>query len=269
MTRYSINLIKRFVSDLINCIRLIEKPFNAYGFLRSGHKPNIAYFNFENVRFIARKEDWLAIREVLINDEYSCIQHMFRGNDNPRILDLGANIGCFAMRIFNHCPGSQIVSVEAAEDTFQILESNQQKNSSFNWKVINLGVWGENGPLKLMRRGISMGHRVTNDIGEEIVQGISLLSLQKNIGWDQIDLIKMDIEGGEESVIPAALETLRNTRILIIEVHNDRIDSVPVMSVLRSIFSYHWQLNDRISSKPLYVMANESLDLGVDNIQLV
>lgn len=214
--------------------------------------------------FRARKEDWVAIREVLVADEYSCIDGLFSPDYAPRVLDLGANIGSFALRVFLRFPMAQVVSVEAASDTFQILEANKLANNSLHWQVLNNGVWRDDGPLTLMRRGISVGHRVVEGAGEDHVQGISLNTLLDGLGWDRVDLIKMDIEGGEEAVIPAAQDALRRTRVLIIEIHSDRIDPVPVLSVLRPIYSSYWQLNDRKSSKPLYLMTNESLDLGVD-----
>jgi FkbM family methyltransferase len=239
-------------------------PLQAYGYLRSGRNPQTGSFRMGPLRFQGRKEDWIAIREVLVEDEYSCIDRLFPRNASPCVLDLGANIGSFALRVFLHCPTAQVVSVEAASDTFQILKANKSANTSLNWEVLNNGVWRDDGPLTLMRRGISVGHRVVEGAGGDAVQGISLNTLLDRLGWDRVDLIKMDIEGGEEAVVPAARDVLHRTRVLIIEIHSDRIDPAPLRSALRSIYSHHWQLNDRKSSKPLYIMANEPLDLGGD-----
>ena len=85
---------------------------------------------------------------------------------------------------------------------------------------------------------------------------------QNNLESDSNLLLQMDIEGGEEVVIPAAIDVLRNTRFLIVEIHNDRIDSKPIISVLNSIYTYSWQLNDRESNKPLFIMTNEYIDFG-------
>jgi FkbM family methyltransferase len=242
----------------------MDNPLQAYGYLRSGRNPQTGSFHLGPLRFQGRKEDWLAIREVLVEDEYSCIDRLFPQNASPRVLDLGANIGSFALRVFLRCPAAQVVSVEAAEDTYQVLDANKRANASLSWEALNNGVWRDDGPLTLMRRGVSVGHRVIEGTGDDAVQGVSLNTLLGRLGWDHADLVKMDIEGGEEAVVPAALDVLRRTRFLIIEVHSDRIDPAPILSALRSIYSHHWQLNDRKSSKPLYIMANEPLDLGAD-----
>jgi len=262
MRRYNLSTIRRIISDLINCTLMIRNPYQAYGYLRSGMNPQIGEFKLGRLRFRARKEDWIAIREVLVEDEYLCVERLIPKNSEPRVLDLGANIGSFALRVFLLCPNAQVASVEAAEDTFQILKDNRLLNSRSNWRVLNYGVWRDDGPLTLMRRGISVGHRVIEGTGDDVIQGISIPTLLKKLGWDRVDLIKMDIEGGEEVVIPAALGVLQKTRLLIVEIHSDRIDAEPVISALQSIYEYQWQLNDRKSSKPLFVMAHEPLDLG-------
>jgi FkbM family methyltransferase len=262
MRRYNLPTIRRIISDLVNCTLMMRNPFHAYGYLRSGRNPQIGDFKIESLKFQARKEDWVAIREVLVEDEYLCMERLIPKNSGPRVLDLGANIGSFALRVFLHCPDAQVASVEAAEDTFKILQGNRHLNSGSDWHALNFGVWRDDGPLTLMRRGISVGHRVIEGAGDDVVQGISIPTLLGKLGWDQVDLIKMDIEGGEEAVIPAALDVLRKTRFLIVEIHSDRIDADPVISALQSIYAYQWQLNDRKSSKPLFVMANEPMDLG-------
>lgn len=269
MSRYSLAAIRPIAADLINCTRMMGNPLQAYGYLRSGRNPQMGFFRMGPLHFQGRKEDWIAIREVLVEDEYSCIERLFPRNASPRVLDLGANIGCFALRVFLRCPAAQVASIEAADDTFQILEANKLANASLNWDVLNYGVWRHDDPLTLMRRGVSVGHRVIEGDGEDAVQGISLQTLLGRLSWDRVDLVKMDIEGGEEAVVPAAIDALRQTRVLIIEIHNDRIDSAPVLSALRTVYAYYWQLNDRKSSKPLYIMANEHLDLGTDAWRVV
>lgn len=262
MSRFHPKVIVRIARDLFNCARLMGGLIDAYAYLRSRDPMRLGSFEMRGLRYRARKEDWIAIREVLVEDEYSCIDRLLLADGQPRIFDLGANIGCFALRVFLRCRGAQVVSVEAAEDTFGILAGNRCLNDSLDWQVMNNGVWRDDGPLTLMRRGISVGHRVVEGEGDDTVAGISMQTLATKLGWDDIDLIKMDIEGGEEAVVPAAVDVLLRTKVLIIEVHNDRIDAKPMMEILRFLYSHHWQLNDRRSSKPLYLMTNLDLDLG-------
>lgn len=258
---YRPRILKRIAKDLVTCAQMMRKPWQCYGYLRSGRQPEIGQFRFKGMSFLARKEDWVAIREVLVEDEYQCVDDLFDGDSEPRVLDLGANIGSFALRVFARCPSASVVSVEPADDTFAILRQNHQTNKHLSWELVHAGVWSDDRPLSLMRRGISVGHRVVAQDAGDTVSGIALQTLIDKLGWEAIDLIKMDIEGGEESVIPSAESVLKKTQTLIVEVHSDRIDPAPVISVLARAFSYRWQLNDRQSSKPLYILANRQLNL--------
>lgn len=247
--------------DFAWCSVLLRNPFMAYGFLRRGRLPEVARFRFGPLPFQARKQDWCVIREVVVADEYACIDRLLAGQAAPKVLDLGANIGCFALRVLSRIPRATVVSVEAAQDTFDVLRDNRSLNPGCDWTVLNYGVWGDDGPLTIQRRGLAMAHRVIEGEGAETVNGISLASLVQSLGWQRVDLIKIDIEGGEESVVPAAIDVLRATGTLIIEVHTDRIDSKPVLDTLRTVFPHAWQVNDRSSSKPVYVLSHAPLDL--------
>lgn len=270
MKRFAPATIKSFTSNLYHCSRLIDHPSRAYGFLRRGHQPEVGSFHLGDLRFRARKGDWVAIREVLINDEYSCVAQILGNKKSPHILDLGANIGSFALRVLRHCPSAQVASVEAANDTFQILKGNRELNPSARWQVFNNGIWGQDGPLRLDRRGSSLSHRVTEGEGDDAIDGIALPTLVAKLGWEAIDLIKMDIEGGELAAVPVAASVLERSRFLIIEIHKDRIDPKPVLDTLRSIYRHCWQIGKRITNKPLYVMTNETVQLsGLNRVELV
>lgn len=249
--------IFRFASNLFYCTQIMGDPIHAYRYLRRGLNPQIGSFHLGQIKYLARKGDWIAIREVLVNDEYNVVSNIFNDNESPRVVDLGANIGSFAIRLFSHCPTATVASVEPAKDTFDILQQNKDLNPSLNWLVFQNGIWESDATLSLFRRGISISHRVTGGPGDENVSGISLDSLLKCLEWDEVDLIKMDIEGAEEVVIPSALEALRKTRFLIIEIHSCPLHASDIISTLESIYNNCWQINNRSASKPLYLLTNE------------
>lgn len=258
----TVNKLMQRLIDIASCWRLGLSPVRAFGFLRANMSPEIGRFNIGPIEFFGRKLDWVAIREVLVDDEYRCIDDILAESKlPPRVLDIGANIGTFAIRCFTANPQSKVLSIEAAPDTFEILKKNKDANPGLEWGVIHAGVWSENGEVSLERRHGPMGHRVRIDGGHETVPAQTLDRIASSQHWDYVDLVKMDIEGGEESVIPSAAEFLRNCRILIIEVHKSRIDANKVLSVLRHVYQNHWQLNGRKSKKPVYLLTNDDVTL--------
>ena len=69
----------------------------------------------------------------------------------------------------------------------------------------------------------------------------------------------MDIEGAEAEVIPVSQDVLLQTKAIIIEVHDDRIDGDVIVSELQNIFPYGYKLNYRGSSKPVYLFCKKDV----------
>ena len=255
--------LERTSSDLIAASRLMRNPIAAFRFFRSATASSrLGTFRTGPLTFVARKEDWVGVREIFVEDEYDILDTLLKDVEAPFVLDLGANIGGFALRAFRRWPKATIISVEAAPDTFEILERNRRLNPDLNWHGVQAGIWKSDGGLVLDRRNISIGHRVTERQEGERIPSLTLASLLGEIGWEDIDLIKMDIEGAEAEVVPTVPDVLARTSVLIIEVHTDRIDPIDTYRTLAEVFSRCWQLNDRASNKPVFVLSNTNLQLS-------
>lgn len=255
--------LERTSSDLIAASRLMRNPIAAFSFFRSATASRrLGTFRTGPLTFVARKEDWVGVREIFVEDEYDILDTLLKDIEAPFVLDLGANIGGFALRAFRRWPKATVISVEAAPDTFEILERNRRLNENLDWRVVQAGIWKSDCELVLDRRNISIGHRVAEGQEGERIRSLTLSSLLNDVGWQDIDLIKMDIEGAEAEVVPTVPDVLARTSILIIEVHTDRIDPVDTYRTLADVFSHCWQLNDRASNKPVFVLSNTSLQLA-------
>lgn len=243
--------------------KIVLSPVNAFQFISSRTDSNyVGIFRYPGGRFMCRKQDWLGIREIFLDNEYSSIISCIRDSSAPVIVDLGANIGGFALFIFSHYPDAKVLSVEAAPDTFEMLIKNQSMNPNRKWDVVHAAVWMETGPIYLDRRSESTGHCVVdNDSSGEAIPGRSLDELIAEAGIKEIDVLKMDIEGAEERVIPVSKKILQATKILIIEVHTDRIDPLQVYRILAECFSYCWLVEQRESEKPVFILSREELSI--------
>ena len=241
----------------------MRNPIAAFSFFGSATaSQRLGTFRTGPLTFVARKEDWVGVREIFVEGEYEILDTLLKGVDAPLVLDLGANIGGFALLAFRCWPKAKVVSVEAAPDTFEILERNRRLNENLDWRVVQAGLWKSDGELVLDRRNISIGHRVAEGKEGERIRSLTLSNLLGEVGWQDIDLIKMDIEGAEAEVVPTVPEVLARTSVVIIEVHTDRIDPVNTYRTLAEVFSHCWQLNDRTSNKPVFVLSNTNLQLA-------
>lgn len=239
---------------------LMTNPFKSYGYLRAKDVMKTGEFKYKNLSFCARQEDWIAIKEVIVEDEYECLGTLLSGINNPVVIDLGANIGTFALKTFSVKNDSHVYSIEAVHDTFEILSRNKSLNPDVHWNIFNNGIWDKNGPISIQRRGSSVSHRLIEEKGDERIEGITLSCFLTENNISHPDLIKMDIEGGEEAVIPNSLEVFEKTKFLVVELHSDRINIKPLLQLLRKIYKNCWQLNNRTSAKPLLIMTNENVN---------
>lgn len=199
-----------------------------------------------------RSADELALREVLVNEEYDFLTERLRGIAKPRVIDLGAHIGTFAIWLATLCPAANVICVEPDPETLELTKRN--------WKHLGLagGVTHRAGSalddeiLSLSVTGPTMSHHVDQS-GEIKVKGISLATLVKMSAGDngRVDLVKVDIEGSEEALICSAPAILGRIDAMVVELHPGLCDTERVRDVLSSHYATIIEVPGRVSSKPL------------------
>ncbi|MBN1487906.1 MAG: FkbM family methyltransferase [Anaerolineae bacterium] len=116
------------------------------------------------------------------------------------VLDLGAHIGTFSL--FSAAYGYNVVSVEAASNNLVLLKESIRKNNFGNIQVVAAAICDHEGTLEFIQAGpyglVANPHLDAPTISVPAITGDSLLS---DIGWNNVDFIKMDIEGAEVSAI--------------------------------------------------------------------
>lgn len=157
----------------------------------------------------------------------------FRDYDIPlpfkpkTIIDAGANIGFASVYFANKYPEATIACVEPEQSNFAILEKNTQgyanitplKNAVANeggvtFNVVDSG--GGNWGFMTLSESASAGGKIV-----DTVTTISIKEIADRMGFDQIDLLKIDIEGAEKELFENNYESwLPKTKCLIIELHD-------------------------------------------------
>ena len=143
------------------------------------------------------------------------------------IIDLGANIGSETIRFAINHPHSKIFSVEAQADNFNILKLNIEKNNFKNVKLYNRAAYSEDG-IELTLSNSSSGANKNeafsikeniSNTNKEIVLSISINQILSENNLDEIDILKIDIEGAEKYLFSneSNLEWLNKTNCLIFE----------------------------------------------------
>jgi FkbM family methyltransferase len=143
--------------------------------------------------------------EIYLNKNY-----LFRSEKkNPVIIDCGANVGIGVLYIKEIFPESKVIAIEADPLVFNSLEKNVRSFKLSNITCLNNAVWINENELTFQsdnRWGGFVGEdsESINDNNSFKVKGINLNTLIT----EDIDLLKLDIEGAETDVLLDAKEKI-------------------------------------------------------------
>lgn len=169
-------------------------------------------------------------REVIhyvLQDQYHLPPKTSKLSDNPVIVDLGSNIGVSIAHMKHVYPNAKIIGYEMNIDNFKLAERNIKFYD--NVSVNNNAVWIDNSTVTYKDNSGYDSYSITTDLDDKNdhqtrkeVQAITMASIIKNNNLDQIDYIKMDIEGAEEAILKADdLSWMNKVNAMNIEMHLD------------------------------------------------
>lgn len=143
-------------------------------------------------------------------------------SDKPVVIDAGANIGLFTRVVLKRKPNAKIFSIEPQINNYKILKMNTEEYN--NVVCMQKGLWSKECSLEVIERETGdWGFMVkqTEKNGEDIIDAISIEYLLNHYNIENIDLIKMDIEGSEYEIFSSGnLEWLNKCSAIVIETHN-------------------------------------------------
>ena len=135
-----------------------------------------------------------------------------------RILDGGANIGGETLRFRLFHPDAEILAVEAAQANHAMLLRNFGDDPQVELR--HAGLWSSSAPLRVESGGTFEGFRVREAGPSERpdVTGLGIAELLDARGWDEVDVLKLDIEGAEWELFgPTAARWVNRVKVLVFE----------------------------------------------------
>jgi FkbM family methyltransferase len=146
---------------------------------------------------------------------------------NMVVVDVGANIGVYTL-MFSKLVGERgsVISIEADKDNYEILENNISLNKCNNISAYYTAIFSEVTEKKFIVNKIHKGdHRLIQDkdkANEEaeyvLVKCSTLDSILQN---NEIDIIKIDIQGGELDALEGMKNVIGNSPNLMIIMEYD------------------------------------------------
>lgn len=161
------------------------------------------------------------------------------------IIDCGSHIGYSTLFFANQYPDAQIYSVEPEKNNFKFL----QYNTIFydNIKLINSAIWDKEAFARLESTELGEVGYMTVETGEDDPAAFKTTTLSKILadnGIEEIDLLKIDIEGSEKEVFsaPNVDEWLSKVKVMVVVLH-DELRGGASYEFFKAISKYRWKFS--------------------------
>ncbi|MFI1488737.1 FkbM family methyltransferase [Streptomyces sp. NPDC020747] len=201
------------------------------------------------VAFRRNQSDIYILREVFLEGIYDFpySEHVPKVRT---IVDLGANIGLAALSLAAQHPNARVLCVEPVDENVRMLEINRALNG-FDIEVTKAAVDAVSGEVTLFPNEWWSSSTITPNVASaregnpgrmeqplalkpQPVKAITIDELSMAYGVDQIDVLKMDIEGAEANIMAGSLDWLDRVGVLIMEIHRRYVEADPIIAAMES-----------------------------------
>ncbi len=146
--------------------------------------------------------------------------------DRPRIIDCGANIGVSVLEWKTRWPGAQILCFEPDPGAFAILQKNIEANDIPGVRCVSAAISDHDqmAPFfgDLSPGGDARGNSLDPAWGERSGSTQTTVACQRlstHLACQDVDFLKLDIEGAEQRVLLEVADQLHRVQALYVEVH--------------------------------------------------
>lgn len=160
------------------------------------------------------------------------------------IMDIGANVGQSAYEFSCTWPSAKVHCFEPVRATFAQLASNMDSFENVICHRVAIGNQEEEATIHIHGQSGMSSLSVEEGNRTEQVPVTTLDHISEKLGIDQIDLLKVDVEGHEINVLKGASEMLSQGKVksVLIEVGFSRSRHTPLSDVKAALGPYGFVL---------------------------
>jgi FkbM family methyltransferase len=198
------------------------------------------------------------LREIYVDECY----RFKASNDEPRIIDCGANVGLSVFYFKHLYPLAKIQAIEADPVICGVLRNNITSAGFSDVEVLNRAIWVANERVEFRSEGGFSGRvSMPGDVSSITrVDGVRLRDLLDG----PVDLLKIDIEGAENQVIVDCADQMRNVAALFLEYHSHQDSPQRLDEILRVLKYSHFRYFIKEAFVPRYPLVSQSALDGMD-----
>jgi FkbM family methyltransferase len=234
-----------------------------------------------SMRYLTDRQLLRIHRQGGMVDLYQKLNHAWlRGLGIATILDIGANVGQFALTIHPVLPKAQIISFEPLPECFKKLKHAMRHTKNFT--ALNVALGDKVGVFAFEQNAFSDSSSFLS-MAEEHKQlfPFTRKSQQIQVAAERLDnlaptlpiseplLIKIDVQGFEERVLRGGEQTVRRAKLLIVETGFEALyEGQPLFDDLYRLlvswgFRYHGSLDALTSPTDGRVLQENSVFIKV------
>lgn len=187
-----------------------------------------------------------------------------------RVIDAGAYVGLYTLWSANRVgSGGKVIALEPHPQNLSLLRRNVELNGLRNIVILPYALSGQDGEAILYSpkyRALASLKREHAEyfrgevVEEHEVECVSLKTLLSIIGYDEVDLLKLDVEGLEYDILRHSAEVLSRIRRIVVEVHLNAC-SIPKLDKLLRESGYNTviKLDTRAENQAFIVAVRRKL----------
>ena len=190
----------------------------------------------------------------------------------PRILDLGSNIGLSVLAFKRAFPRALVTAVEPDPRLFEILTRNVHGNGFTDVTLLQKAAWREATRLRFVPDGAD-GGRAIAPLAPAPESGptarmleVDAIDIPALLREEPYDFVKIDIEGAERAVIPASAGALGKVSFIFVEYHGTSTENSALASVVDPLERAGFRIQVHTVRSPAHPFLEDDLSRDYDLI---
>jgi FkbM family methyltransferase len=261
----------RLSADLRSCLRLAG-DFALYRLMRfippraPDRERVVRLRNDIKMTYRLNRGDIWAVRQMWVDE----VCRLPIAMQPEVIVDLGANIGIASLWLAKRYGCSRVIAVEPLAANARLARRNLEENG-ISAEVLEAAVGPEDGEATFLEAadGSSANGRLIADTTQSTaeagnrkaytVQMVSMETLLQRLPEEtSADLVKMDIEGGEQALLCGDLTWLQRVRALIVEFHPRLVDCEGLAEIVRDAGFRQMAMGTQVETTDFFLREQES-----------
>jgi len=172
------------------------------------------------LRFRLKTSDMPTLKKIFVDREYSVALR----KQPSVIVDAGANVGFAAVFFAEAFPRARILAIEPEAANYELLRQNAAAYA--NIVPVRCALWNSDVEVAVVDPGDGPWGYRTQTAGQPsgnvvaTIPGRTLDSLCAEYGLRYVDILKIDIEGGEKEVFDSCSKWIDSVGVVIAELHD-------------------------------------------------